>query len=191
MAISPRERTMVIVLAVLAVAAGAYFLLFSGGDEAEEAAQGVTAPSPVSPAPTVAPLPTTPPPGPKRPPLVLVTGRDPFVPLIVAEAGGAGTETEPAEVGEEPEEPIEPPPPDAERRGQDGVTIGGRLVTLLDVSRRRGEDVAQIEVDGRTFTVSEGERFAQNFRMVAIEGECATLLFGDETFRVCVPRQGK
>ena len=196
MALSPRERNMVIFLAVIAVAAAAFFFLTTGGDEPEEAAPpDVTLSPPVSPAPTASPSPTVRPPGRKRPPpLVIVTGRDPFVPLVVAEAGGAGTGTEPAEVGQEPDEPQEPidtPGPGAEERQQEGVRIGGRLVTLHDVFRRRGEDRAQIEVDGRTFTVSEGERFARNFRVISIEGECTTLLFGDETFRVGGPRQGK
>ena len=197
MALAPRERNMLIFLAVVAVAAGAFFLLTSGGDDPEEAgpAPVPTAATPFTPAPTPSPAPTTKPPGRRRPPpLAVVTGRDPFVPLVIAETGGEATGTTPAEVGEEPVEPdgpVEPPDEGAERRELPGVTIGGRQVTLLDVFDRRGEQVGQVEVDGRTFVAAEGDRFAQNFRVVAIDGECATLLFGDETFRVCVPRQGK
>jgi hypothetical protein len=45
--------------------------------------------------------------------------------------------------------------------------------------------MVQVEVDGQTFTVSEGEEFSDNFRVESIQGTCASFLFGDEPFTLC------
>jgi hypothetical protein len=190
MAMSARERNLLILLGVLAVAALAWFLLFGGGGDAEEEA----APTPVtppSPAPTAEPVP---PAGPnRRPPrtFAFFGGRDPFVPLVVAEegAGGTGTATAPTEPtdGETPADGFEPTNGDQDGDGGGGapVSMGGRDVQLIDVFTRNGEPVVQVSVDGETFVVGEGERFAGNFQVTNIEGTCATFLFGDESFTLC------
>jgi hypothetical protein len=63
--------------------------------------------------------------------------------------------------------------------------MGGRDVALIDIFTRGGEPVAQVSVDGQTFVVGEGDRFAGNFEVTSIEGTCATFLFGDESFTLC------
>jgi hypothetical protein len=187
-ALAPRERNLIIFLVVIAVAAGAFFLLTREGGEEPKGAAPTLTPSPPS---VVTP---TPPPPERRhrpPPLVVVTGRDPFVPLVVAEAGGGGATTAPAEVGEQPEGPVEVPGPGAEQRRQEGVMVGGHTLTVIDVFTQGGEQVVQVEVDGKTFVAAEGERFARNFEVVSISGSCATFLFGDQTVEACIPHQGK
>jgi hypothetical protein len=47
----------------------------------------------------------------------------------------------------------------------------------------------QVEVDGKVYTVEEGARFDENFRLVRIDGNCARFLFGDQSFTLC-DRQG-
>lgn len=186
MAVSPRERNMLIVLGVLLVVAGAFFLLTRGGGAPEEAAPTPTA----SPPPAVTSPPPGPPPDREPPPRAFgfFGGRDPFVPLVSAEAGAGGAATEPAEVGEEPIEPI---PPGAEEDEQEGITMGGERVAVVDVFVRGGEEVVQVTVGDRSFVVGEGETFAQNFKVVAINDPCATFLFGDQQFTLCEPGEKK
>jgi hypothetical protein len=188
MAMSARERNLLIILGVIAVAALAWFLLFGGGgDEADDGA----APTPTtlpSPAPTAEPVP---PAGPdRRPPrtFAFFGGRDPFVPLVVAEAGAGGTGTAAAPTepdGEAPTDGFEPTNGDQDGGAGAPVSMGGRDVVLVDVFTRAGEPVVQVSVDGETFVVGEGERFAGNFEVTNIEGTCATFLFGDESFTLC------
>jgi hypothetical protein len=40
-------------------------------------------------------------------------------------------------------------------------------------------------VDGKVYTVEEGARFDENFRLVSIDGNCARFLFGDQSFTLC------
>ena len=46
-------------------------------------------------------------------------------------------------------------------------------------------DTVQVEVDGHTSTVNEGQQFAGNFELVSVSGNCARFLFGDESFSLC------
>jgi hypothetical protein len=194
--VSPRERNMLIVLGVIVVAAGAFFLLTRGGGEPEEAA-----PAPAPP-PQVAPQPDERPPKPPRTP-TFFGGRDPFVPLVVAAAAGedgAPTDGEPTDGEPTDGAPTDGAPADGGQPGvtvgqvapptgpgqRPGVTVGGHSVVVIDTFARADEEIVQVEVDGQAFTVGEGDRFAQNFQVVSIEGECATFLFGDESFTTCV-----
>jgi hypothetical protein len=186
MEMSARERNLLILLGVIAVAGLAWFLLFGGGGDDEEAAP--TPVTPPSPPPTAEPVP--PEPG-RRPPrtFAFFGGRDPFVPLVVAEegAGGTGTAAAPTEPtdGEVPTDGFEPTDGGQDGDGAGPVAMGGREVVLIDVFTRGGEQVVQVSVDGETFVVDEGERFAGNFEVTSIEGTCATFLFGDESFTLC------
>jgi hypothetical protein len=180
-----RERNMLIILGVIVVAAAAVFLLTRGGGAPEEAAP--TLPTP----PQVAP-PVEPPPKPPRIP-TFFAARDPFVPLVIVPVETAPTDGDgdgaPPPDGDDVGPPtggppVEPPPP-GDGGVQPGVTVGGRTVVVIDVFTQDGQEMVQVEVDGETFTVSEGDTFAKNFETVSIEGECATFLFGDETFTTC------
>ena len=194
-----RERNMVIFLAVVAVGALAYlFLVVLGGDE--------EAPQPAAPtlATTPPPIDATPGTGVGEPgaePPRAVTffgGRDPFVPLIVEPTAAASPGTEGTTDGTTGETTggttggttgettggtgtgESPPPPGGEGGGQ--ISVTGREVVLVDVI---DDDSAQVEVDGDTFTVSEGETFSHNFELVSVDGSCARFLFGDESFTLC------
>jgi hypothetical protein len=174
---STRERTLLIVLGVIVVAAGGFFLFTSlGGEEEQTAPTPVPSPPPVEAAPgTEAGEP------PAEAPRVFrfFGGRDPFVPLIVAEAGAGGAVTTPAETGEA----VEPVPEGAEEEQEDqGGFTGGKMVTVIDVI---DADTVQVEVDGQTFTVDEGDQFAENFEVASVSGSCARFLFGDESFTLC------
>jgi hypothetical protein len=64
-------------------------------------------------------------------------------------------------------------------------SAGGHRVRLVDTFRAGGRERARVQVDGTVYTVEEGDRFAENFQLVSISGECASLLFGDDQFSLC------
>lgn len=66
-----------------------------------------------------------------------------------------------------------------------GQTVGGRRVRLVDVFTEGERQRARVQVDGTVYTVSEGDRFADNFELLGIEGQCASLLHGDDQFTLC------
>ena len=66
------------------------------------------------------------------------------------------------------------------------VSIGGHDVRLLSIAA--GGHKLEVEVDNRVFTVEEGARFDENFRLVNIDEDrrCARFLFGDQSFTLCL-----
>ena len=170
---------MLMVLGGVAVVALAFFLLTRGGDEPADE-------EPIAQPPIVQPSPEPTVTGPPRlPPLAILGGRDPFFPLVQQGTGdggdGNGAPPSPSPNGS-PGPTVSPAPSPG-----NGGTIGGRDVRVLDIFVRDGKEFVQVEVDGEVFTVTEGETFAGNFKVVSIDGRCATFLFGDEQFTECEP----
>jgi hypothetical protein len=64
-----------------------------------------------------------------------------------------------------------------------GTNSPARLKVRL-VSVARGHS-AVIRVDGDLHRSEEGETFADNFRLLLISDDCASLLYGDEQFTLC------
>jgi hypothetical protein len=156
---------------IAAAAVGAYFFLFtgSGGEQPQVAA-------PVAPAPQTPPKkqPKANKPAKKRPPtFAFFGGRDPFVPLVVAGTGGAGSNTSGAinAVGS----------PGGGADVQDATVVGGHNVSLINISG----DTVQVSVDGQTYNVQPGEEFDGNFELVSVSGGCANFLYGDQSFTLC------
>ena len=69
-------------------------------------------------------------------------------------------------------------------------SVGGHTVVLLDTFTTNGVEQAQVEVDGTVYRVSAGENFGPNnqYRLQSVSGNCATFLYGDESFTLCVPQ---
>jgi hypothetical protein len=196
---SSRERNLLIALVVLAAAGAVYFFLFvMGGEEPAEQA----APTPAASPPAVPAEPGTgvgePPAEPPRA-VSFLGGRDPFVPLVVAAEGAGGTGTTSAETATESTattsttgttgttattgETVEEP---AATEGEtQEVTFTGRPVILVDVGTEGGQDVAEVKVDGASFTVSEGQRFLKTYQLLSVSGGCARFLYGDLSFTRC------
>jgi hypothetical protein len=175
---SKRERTMLMVLGGVAVLALAFFLLTRGGDEPVE--EPITQPPIAEPEPS--PTVTGPP---RVPPLAIFGGRDPFFPLAREDTGGGdgngGAQPSPSPTGG-PQPTVSPAPSPG-----DGDDDGRPDLRVLDIFIRNGTEFVQVEVRGDVFTVREGETFAGNFKVVSIDGRCATFLFGDEQFTECEP----
>lgn len=123
--------------------------------------------------------------------------KDPFEPLISA-AGATTTYTsgttdtsgstdDPADpaVDETPVEDDGTGGPGGGGGGGNTQGVGGRDVRLNDVSTTPGEKSASVKVDGVVYDVFSGDRFAENFKLIAVYGKCATMLFGDDQFTLC------
>jgi hypothetical protein len=104
----------------------------------------------------------------------------------VAEFEGGERPNEESAEGERPEG--DAPPSDEAPGGcsTDGdVTCDGRIVSLVEIVSEDGEPLAIIQVDTTIYEARRGETFARSFRVSAIEDSCVTLLYGDESFRLC------
>jgi hypothetical protein len=69
--------------------------------------------------------------------------------------------------------------------GGGGENVGGHRVRLVDVFRDGGSARAQVQVDGTVYTVEEGEQFAESFQLLSLNGDCASMLYGDDQFTLC------
>jgi hypothetical protein len=173
-ALSSRDRRALGVFAgviIAAAAAGAYFFFFTGGGGEQPPAA-----APVTQTPTTTPrkpAKADKPPKRRPPTFAFFGGRDPFVPLVVAATGGAGSNTSGAINAVDS--------PTGGAQAQDATVVGGHNVSLIDVSGDR----VQVSVDGQTYSVRPGEEFDGNFELVSVSGGCANFLFGDQSFTLC------
>jgi len=77
--------------------------------------------------------------------------------------------------------------------GGGGVTGGAateprqsQRVALLNVYQKNGKTVADVRVNDTVFTaLVPGQTFAGNYKVVSLQGQCGTFLFGDERFQLC------
>jgi hypothetical protein len=184
MALSERDRRTVTIGGIVVGVLLAGFVLFSflgGGEEAFPPIPPTT-PGTGSPSPS---------PGGGGPPIQSFTGRDPFSvppalspsPSPTVPGGGSGTPS-PSNGGGS-----QTPSPTAPGNGS-SQNVGGSTVVLLDVFQRDGATHVQVEVDGTVYDVVVGEQFAGGrFELRSVGGSCATFLFGDESFTLCISAQ--
>ncbi|HEU4397093.1 MAG TPA: hypothetical protein VFU54_04530 [Actinomycetota bacterium] len=64
-------------------------------------------------------------------------------------------------------------------------TAAERRVVLQDVSSRSGTRYVKVAVSGASYTATEGERFANDYRVVDIGGTCAVFEAGSGRFTLC------
>jgi hypothetical protein len=212
MALSPRDRRILMIGGGVVAAALALFLivnLLGGGSDT------TTALPPVSvgpaPAPSVSPSPS---------PSVVqdFSGRDPFSPpagLATAVAstsgapagggggGGGGGGTIPGTTTFTSTPPIPPPttttsspppthtpPPPPSCKGEKPTVckeVRSHVVLLERVFKRHHKPEADVKVDRKIYkSLKEGDRFAHHFKLVGFnEQNCPRIIFGEEGFTLC------
>lgn len=125
---------------------------------------------------------------PTVPPVQDFTGRDPFSVPPILQTASAATSTSgssPPPSGGSTTPPPTTPPPTAPGGGSSTV-IGGHTVVLLDVFPKDGKTRVQVEVDGTVYNVAQGGTFASGqFEFRSASGNCATFLYGDQSFSLC------
>jgi hypothetical protein len=66
------------------------------------------------------------------------------------------------------------------------TVIGGHSVVLIDTYTANGVQHASVSVDGTVYHPAEGATFAGgNFELRDVAGNCATFLYGDQSFTLC------
>ncbi len=64
--------------------------------------------------------------------------------------------------------------------------IGGHTVVLIDTFTQNGVQKATVSVDGTVYHPAEGDTFAGGqFELRDVAGNCATFLYGDQSFTLC------
>jgi hypothetical protein len=178
----PRQLLLVAALvAVLLLVVGLLVVrpMLSGGTE-----EGVAAPPPVT-AATAAPA-TTPqvatPSTSAVPQGAAGSVKDPFRPLISSGATAATTQSglTPSGTGAATQSTV-PGAAAGTASTPGGGATADRKVTLVNVTGGK----AKVTVDGRSYTVEEGESFASRYRAVDIGSECATFESGTTPFTLC------
>ena len=182
MALSDRDRRTVTIGGIVVGVLLAGFLVFSllGGGE-----------KPFPPLPTTPPLPTspTPSPGGGGPPIQSFTGRDPFSVPPALSPSPSPTTPAPGNGNGDGNGQSPSPSPTAPGGGS-SQNVGGSTVVLLDIFQRDGATRVQVEVDGDVYDVGIGDTFAGGrFELRSVAGNCATFLFGDERFTLCISAQ--
>jgi hypothetical protein len=188
MALSDRDRrTLTIGGAVAGVLLLGFLLLnLLGGGGGEETAL------PTGPVPTGTVTVTESPSATATPSVVLsFGGRNPFsIPPGLASASATSTST--SSSSGSPSSTVTSTitsTPSAPSGGSSHTTQDGKTVVLIDTFKRNGVEKAQISVDSTTYTVEEGETFAGTFEVRSINGDCATIDHGDESFTLCANPQ--
>lgn len=149
--------------------------LLSGDDVPEGPVALVPAVSP-TPAPTVEPSEELPP---ITETFEVFSARDPFQQLVSDEAAPT-VEGQPTGNASEPVtgDPVSTTPP-----GE--TTEGGTTVVVEDVFADEGTEYVLLTANGTAYTLAEGDTFATDWRVEAIEDPCVTLLYGDQARLVC------
>jgi hypothetical protein len=180
MALSERDRRTVTIGGSVVGVLLAGFVLFSllGGEEPP-----ITVPD--TPLPPSSPSPS---PGGGGPPIQSFTGRDPFsVPPALSPS------PPPPSPGDSPSPSngtTSPTPSPTAPGGGSSQNVGGSTVVLLDIFERDGATRVQVEVDGTVFDVGIGDQFSGGrFELRSVADNCATFLFGDEQFTLCINAQ--
>jgi hypothetical protein len=192
MPLTPRDRrTLMIgggVLGVLLVGFLLMNVLTGGGDDG-----AIPSLPPITAAPgggdgTVSPSPSG-----GVSPIPVFTGRDPFsIPPALTSAPptstgspGPTTSGSPSPTTSGSPSPTSPAPTDP--GGGSSEVVGGKTVVLLSVFSSGGQSMVQVEVDGQVFNnIAIGETFDNGrYELRSVSGDCATFLFGDESFTLC------
>jgi hypothetical protein len=185
MPLSPRDRRILLIMGPVVIILAGVFLFLLTRSKGTPVSTPITTPSiTASPTPSVSPSPT--------PTQILVfSGRDPFSPLL----GSPGVSVSPGGSvppgGGSVSPSVSPAgsPGGTSGSGGSSTTVGGHTVVLVDIFPGGGTQKAQVEVDGTVFTVSEGQSFDDNFKLVSISGSCGDFLFGDQSFTLCTTTQ--
>jgi hypothetical protein len=108
--------------------------------------------------------------------------KDPFHPLVSSGATAATTQSglTPSGTGAATQSAV-PGAAAGTASTPGGGATADRKVTLVNVTGGK----AKVTVDGRSYTVAEGQRFASRYRAVDIGSECATFESGTTPFTLC------
>lgn len=110
--------------------------------------------------------------------------KDPFVPPVDIGTSGSATDDTGAKISTV----AQTSKAHEKQTSANDVSAGaqGTSVSLVDVS---GSSTVSVEIEGQVLRVTRGERFADSFKLLLIEGKCASMLYGDDQFSICEGEQ--
>ncbi len=195
---SGNRRTVLIlaVVGILVLGALAYFFVFAGGDEPTDTSL---------PARRSTGLQSTPTPTPSAPAVVKAPklsnkaiGKDPFKPLVVPPASGAGVGTGGGVVsgGGTVVTPVGGGAVVTTQPGTSGGTAGGtsaggsavssKPLTVKVISVTADNSSGRVTVGAKTYSVAVGDVFGTYFKTLRLKnGKCGSFQYGDERFDLC------
>ena len=107
---------------------------------------------------------------------VRLTSRDPFAPLVARPAPAPVAAPAPAAATA----------PDAASSSSSASSPGGKGGTISALSISPLGNSVKLKLDGKKYTVDEGEQFAKSYRLYDIfNANCAGFLYGDQNAVVC------
>jgi hypothetical protein len=125
-------------------------------------------------------------------PSPIFAGRDPFsIPPQFVTASGSTSTSGATPPPSSSTSGATPPPstPTAPSNGSSTV-VGGHTVVLIDTFTHNGVQMVTVEVDGTAYNVAEGDTFdGGTFTLRDVAGNCATFLYGDQSFTLCIVPQ--
>jgi len=185
MALSERDlRTVKIGGAVLGVILVG-FLLFTFLSSGPEVAQPTDPPVGQGPSESLTPSPSI-------RPTAIFAGRDPFSPpAIFASTSSSFSPSVSGSVTVSVTVSTTGSPSPTQPGGGSSAVIGGRTIVILDIFMQGGERMVQVAVNGNVHNVGVGDDFGpgNDYMLQSISGNCATFLYGDEPFTLCVSVQ--
>lgn len=106
--------------------------------------------------------------------------KDPFEPLV--DIGATGSTTD--DTGGKISTGDQTSKADEKQTSTNEVSADGQgtSVSLVHIS---GSSTASVEIEGQVLRVTRGERFADSFKLLYIDGKCASMLYGDDQFSLC------
>jgi hypothetical protein len=197
--LDPQARRQRILLAVLGGVFALVLVVFvvrpllSGGGGGKKASSTTLPPAPIVPTTTTLPAPA-PPPG-QAETFDMFMMKNPFLPLIGPTTGPTGGTTG-ASTGATTGATSTSGTTTAGGSTSTGTSTGAsggaateprraQRVALLDVFTSGGKTLAKVRVNDTVYTVAPGDRFADNYQLVSLEGQCGSFLLGDSRFRLC------
>ncbi len=107
-----------------------------------------------------------------------ITSRDPFAPLVAKAAPAPAAAAAPAAA------PAADEASSAESSSSTSSAASGATISALKVSPLA--DSVTLKLDGKKYSVDEGESFAKSYRLYDIfNANCAGFLYGDQNAVVC------
>lgn len=164
-------------LGVVLVAVLATTLLGGGGETPAPAPPRVAAPAATTTTTGVAPG--------ERPAetFEVFATKNPFTPLVGTTPAGATTTTVPTGPGGT----ATTAPPGATTTTAGVEPRRAQRVALLDIFTDAGQRLATVRVNDTVYErLKPGDTFGVSYKVVSLEEQCGTFLFGDERFRLCV-----
>ena len=163
------------------------FNLVAGGGGDELASEAPVLPTGVTPLPSPSESGS---PRPSVSPVVVFAGRDPFsippgLTPSAASVTASGSASTTSSASATVTSTVTPTPTPTSPSGGNSQDFTGRTIVLLDVFTRDGEDMAQVTVNAKPYTVAEGDRFSRTFELVTVASDCADFLHVEESFTLC------